>query len=220
MTLSYDRLGIGKSQHGDPLNEIQTNLEVAALHALTTKLRDGNFPSVNSSYDTVVHVGHSFGSVQSYIFAHLYPSLTQGIVLTGFSLNSSFMGYFLAGGNLQQASINSPLRFGSPSYAGIVSDFLFEQTPLFDYLQPIDITTLSAPQDLPDGYIVPANAGANQYQFLLPPYFDPEILPVVEKSKQPVTLGEILTIGSSAPAPNDFAGPVLVFTGGTWSPFY
>ncbi|EKG22039.1 hypothetical protein MPH_00630 [Macrophomina phaseolina MS6] len=219
VTLSYDRLGIGKSQHGDPLNEIQANIEIAALRSLTSQLRSGSFPGVKTAYDTIVHVGHSFGSVQSYIFAHRYPDETQGIVLTGFALNSSFLGYFLAAGNFQLASVNSPLRFGSPDLAGTVQDFLFKYTPLFDYVQPIDVTALDqTPQNLPDGYIVPTNAGGNQFQFLEPPYFDVDIVPFIESSKQPVTLGEILTIGN-IPAPNDFAGPVLVFTGDADQPF-
>jgi hypothetical protein len=40
-TLSWDRLGTGQSSHGDPINEIQASLEVAALYALTEKLRAG-----------------------------------------------------------------------------------------------------------------------------------------------------------------------------------
>ena len=57
-TLAYDRLGIGNSSHGEPLNEIQSFLEVAALRALTVMLRNGNFPGVNESFRTVTHVGY------------------------------------------------------------------------------------------------------------------------------------------------------------------
>ncbi|OJD28607.1 alpha beta-hydrolase, partial [Diplodia corticola] len=215
-TLSYDRLGIGKSQHGDPLNEIQINLEIAALRALTEQARQGRFPNVNATFSRIVHVGHSFGSIQSYVLAALHPTLTDGLVLTGFALNSSFNQLFLAGGNFQQASANAPLRFGSPALAQTVDDFLFRSSPLYDWLSPLDDLTAalpSPPQDLPDGYITPANAGANQYQFLRPPYFDEAILAFAERSKQPVTVGELLTLGGAAPAVNEFAGPVLVFTG-------
>lgn len=61
-TLSYDRLGIGKSSHGDPLNEIQAPLEVAALAELTTQLRRGTFPGVKTAFKKVVHIG--FVSIQ------------------------------------------------------------------------------------------------------------------------------------------------------------
>lgn len=56
-TLNYDRLGIGNSSHGEPLNEIQSFLEIAALAELTTMLRTGTFPGVSQSFGKVVHVG-------------------------------------------------------------------------------------------------------------------------------------------------------------------
>lgn len=63
-TFAYDRLGIGQSSHGEPLNEIQSTLEVAALRALTTGLRDLTLPGIVDSYSKIFHVGHSFGSIQ------------------------------------------------------------------------------------------------------------------------------------------------------------
>ena len=56
-TVAIDRLGIGLSSHGEPLNEIQAPLEVAALAAITNKLRDGSFPGAAKPYTKVVHVG-------------------------------------------------------------------------------------------------------------------------------------------------------------------
>ncbi|KAF5122283.1 hypothetical protein E5D57_012759 [Metarhizium anisopliae] len=38
-TLIYDRLGIGESSRGDPIQELQASLEVSALHQLTKMLR-------------------------------------------------------------------------------------------------------------------------------------------------------------------------------------
>ena len=56
-TFTYDRLGIGNSSHGEPLNEIQSFLEVAALKELTTKLRDGTVAGLSQKFDKVIHVG-------------------------------------------------------------------------------------------------------------------------------------------------------------------
>ena len=56
-TLAYDRLGIGNSSHGEPLNEIQAFLEIQALASLTNMLREGKFPGVNQTFDKVTHVG-------------------------------------------------------------------------------------------------------------------------------------------------------------------
>jgi pimeloyl-ACP methyl ester carboxylesterase len=59
-------------------------------------LRNGTFPAANRTFNKVVHVGHSFGSAQTYALANLYPNLTDGIVLTGFSMNGSFVNSFAA----------------------------------------------------------------------------------------------------------------------------
>lgn len=56
-TLNYDRLGLGNSSHGEPLNEIQSFLEIAALAELTMMLRNGTFPGVNQTFSKVTHVG-------------------------------------------------------------------------------------------------------------------------------------------------------------------
>lgn len=91
-TLAIDRLGIGNSSHGEPLNEIQSYLEVAATTELTRQLRAGNFPSMpNQTFNKVVHVGHSFGSAQSYALANLTPDLTDAIVLTGRQTQLSYI---------------------------------------------------------------------------------------------------------------------------------
>ncbi|KAJ3006140.1 hypothetical protein HKX48_000284 [Thoreauomyces humboldtii] len=177
-TLSFDRLGTGASQIGtDPLNEIQAYLEIQVLRALTTKLRNGTFPGVTHTFSSIVHVGHSFGSIQTYTFAARYPNETQGIVLTGFSMDGSYVGYFGSGGDFEAAG-----------------------------------------GDHPAGYLSTANAGAIQYQFLLPPFFDAAILDFLQAGAKPVTIGELLTLGASPPT-NAFTGPVLVFTGSGDLPF-
>lgn len=176
-------------------------------------LRNGTFPGVNHTFSKVVHVGHSFGSAQTYSLANLYPNLTDGIVLTGFSMNASFVGFFAAGGNFQLAIKNQPLRFSNTT--GVeVSDLLSKYGEnLMDYLAPIDLTTLPKPQNLPAGYLVSSDIEANKYLFLKPKYYDPEILELAERTKQPVTEGELLTLGSLVMM-NNYAGPVMVIAGG------
>ena len=56
-TLAYDRLGIGNSSHGEPLDEIQSFLEIAALAELTLMLRNGTFPGVDQTFSKITHVG-------------------------------------------------------------------------------------------------------------------------------------------------------------------
>lgn len=46
-----------------------------------------------------MHVGHSFGSIQSYSLNVLHPGASDGLVLTGFTQASDFIPYFGLGGN-------------------------------------------------------------------------------------------------------------------------
>ena len=71
---------------------------------------------------------------------------------------------------------------------------------------------VSAGLDYPNGYLTNTDATNNQYQFFLPGYFDPNLLIYSELTKQPVTVGELLTQGGLAMT-NAYAEPVLVITG-------
>jgi len=71
-TFSWDRLGVGMSSHGEPVNEIQAWLEIAALKALTDGLRAGSIHGVPKAFEKVLHVGHSFGS--EYVISPAYSS--------------------------------------------------------------------------------------------------------------------------------------------------
>lgn len=131
----------------------------------------------------------------------MYPNITDGIVLTGFTMNSSFVSLFAAGGNFQQAQENQPSRF-------------------FNFTATIGTTdiSLSSPEAVPAGYMVSSNAAANKYLFLKPNYYDPSILTYAESTKQTVTQGELLTLGS-LPMTNNYAGPVMVIDGDADLPY-
>ena len=182
-SLSFDRLGIGNSSHGEPLNEIQIFLEIAATAQLTQMLRNGTFPGVNHTFSKVVHVGHSFGSAQTYALASMYPNITDGIVLTGFSMNESFVNPFIDGGNFQQANRNQPLRFGNITGTQAQNVLSMYAEPLASFIFPVDLTSLPALQALQNGYLVTSNIEANKLQFFKPHYYDPAILELAERTK-------------------------------------
>ncbi|KAK0367740.1 hypothetical protein CLIM01_14904 [Colletotrichum limetticola] len=117
-TFLYDRLGVGESSIEDPLNTIQSPIELAILEGLLAKLRSGALGV--TSYDTVVGVGHSFGSALTQGVAAAAPSLLDAVVLTGFSVNASGMPAFSLGQNAVLASINEPERFGNLSSGFVV----------------------------------------------------------------------------------------------------
>ncbi|KAI0840743.1 Alpha/Beta hydrolase protein [Hypoxylon sp. FL0890] len=183
-TFAYDRLGLGSSSRGDPVNEIQTALEVSALHALTVLLRHNAVPGIEARYEKVVHVGHSYGSLQTWALTAMYEGISDGIALTGFAEFGDFVPYFMLGGNYVQANG--------------VSDTLASYAP---------------------GYLASADVTAVQLNFFAPGNFDPEILEAAYAAGQPVTIGEVMTLGSLVTGNNTFGGPVLIITGERDIPF-
>ena len=241
-TLSIDRLGEGNSSKADPLSVLQAPAEASALYELTVKARTGTLPSVPQAFNKVVHVGHSFGSALSYLLAVMHPTASDGLILTGFSQNGSFLPATVASWDSKLARLNQPLRFGNISYtavSGALSSLelsasnltavanallnynitlgeiqqVFQTTDLGDLLAGAPPRQLPHAADLASGYLTWTDAGSNQFAFLLPKFFDPSILQLSEASKFPYTLGELLTIGSGPLAAPDFKGPVQIVTG-------
>ncbi|KAJ0158666.1 hypothetical protein CTA2_11111 [Colletotrichum tanaceti] len=105
-TLAYDRLGVGASTQGNPIAEVEHDLQVAALKALTQNLRAATVPGITRSFPKIVHVGHGFGAAQTYALTvdNKQGELSDGIVLTGFSHNASFIPHFLLGGGFVKAN--------------------------------------------------------------------------------------------------------------------
>ncbi|KAL1611949.1 hypothetical protein SLS60_000172 [Paraconiothyrium brasiliense] len=248
-TLAIDRLGIGNSSHGDPINVIQAQNEVEALNAVTTLLRAGKIPEIKNHYSKVIHVGHSFGSIQSYWLSALYPNNTDGLVLTGYSANGTFLpSQTVAAWNLHSARLNQPLRLGNASNKGLqsVSNGSMTNSGLVQALQTLlerggvdsstddiwnDIATTEVGNiingwnvtdeqclNYPSGYLTHSDLTANQFVFLRYGAYDIGLGVITEQTKQPVTIGELLTAGS-APMMSSFSGPVIVFTGEYDEPF-
>lgn len=177
-TLTWDRLGIGASSKGDPLNEIQVNIEIAALKALTHKAREGSLPGCGcGGYSKVVHLGHSFGSVISYALANEAPELTDAIVLTGFTQATAYLPWFAVSNNF------------------------------------IPVTDSPAAGKYPPGYVATASTVSVHTNFFSEGDFDPEMLEEAYKKGQPVTPGELLTLGGPAGVNNTYTGPVQIVTG-------
>jgi len=81
VTFAYDRLGSGVS--AKPLG-ILVNVDNSAYvnHQVIQALRAGTF---GTSFDEVVLVGHSFGSLIAVASASTYPADVDALVLTGFA---------------------------------------------------------------------------------------------------------------------------------------
>ena len=128
-------------------------------------------------------------------------------------MNGSFVPFFASGGDFIQANKNQPFRFGSVNMDAAES--LLNMFSATDFVAGLELPT--QPLNYPNGYLTNSNANSAQYLFLLPKFFDPALGIFGENTKQPVTLGELLTL-PSLPMTNAYAGPVLVITGCKFPP--
>lgn len=110
------------------------------------------------------------------------------------------------------ASLNQPFRFGD----GILNQLeqSFDAYGVRDLLTGLSSASEKSSQYSSGGYLTWASSTNNQFVFLLPGYHDPAILHFAESTKQPYTIGELLSMLGLPPtgAPN-FKGPVMILTG-------
>lgn len=219
-TLAIDRLGIGESSKADPISIIQVPTELSAIVEVTNLLRAGSLPGVSiSKPNKLVHVGHSFGSALSYELVSAHPEITDGLILQGFSIDSSGLPQTIAAFNIQYASVNQPYKFGPPSFESLSNETLSQLQSALSKIGSFytagsnhDTGNIYA-QDLPNGYLTWANLGSNQFAFFAPPYYDPAIAEYTEQHKEPFTTGELLTMAGQPSSAPEFRGPVLILTG-------
>ncbi|KAI5798853.1 Alpha/Beta hydrolase protein [Geopyxis carbonaria] len=183
----YDRLANGLSTRPLDAISVQAPAELAILHALTKKLRSHKLTLPGAVKPAkLVHVGHSFGSMLSASLAAKYPADSDGLVLTGFAHNVTYLQASLATWAFRSAAENQPARFGDLKGS--------------EYLTWADawnqqVFFLSAPGDSFDSAILKVNE---------------------DKYKQPAALGTFLTIGKLFEVlfqEIKFAKPVVVVTG-------
>ena len=119
-TFLYDRLGTGLSDHPDPVQTVQGPLHVAIAHELIQLLRTGGIAS--HTFEHVVGVSHSFGSIMTTAVTSQYPDDLDAAVLTGFATGVKGAAIAFAGGSFAIASQDAPLRFANLSSAYLTSD--------------------------------------------------------------------------------------------------
>lgn len=162
---TYDRLGVGQSDHPDAYTVVQARLELEILRQLTFMARNGTLYQLAeetqparaafnglTTPSKIVHVGHSFGSFLTSGLIDRYGELSDGAILTGFVL-SDYLG-----------SLGS-IPF-SAEYAA----------------------TSSPPYDRSSGYVVCKKNGVQNIFF--GGDFTPELLDYGNEIKQPFPLGE------------------------------
>lgn len=134
-TLAYNRLGVGSSDHPDPIQIVQSYTDLEVQHGIAQLLRSG---FQNVSYTRVIGVGHSYGSIILLAQTAKYPTDVDGAVLTGFVNNVANLPNTVIANNPAIASINDPSRFLGLPYGYLVNDspisvqLTFYRFPYFD----------------------------------------------------------------------------------------
>lgn len=119
-TVAYDRLGVGESDHPDPLQVVQCTTDVEILHGIVRLLRTGGFAS--KAFKRVVGVGHSYGSIVQLAHNAKYPKDVDATILTGFVNNLANFPYTTMAFNPSIAKSNDPSKFGKLESGYLVHD--------------------------------------------------------------------------------------------------
>jgi pimeloyl-ACP methyl ester carboxylesterase len=179
--LTYDRLGVGESDHPDAYTVVQAPLELEILKQVTLMARNGTLYNIgrhvpgHNAPDKIVHVGHSFGSFLTSAFIATYPLLSDGAIITGYVLNKHFGDIGYTSWGVQYAATADP------------------------------------PYDRPSGYAVPSKQGIQAVFYGGQPgvAFTKEELDYGNAIKQPVPVGELASsyqlVGLPGPS---FEGPI------------
>jgi pimeloyl-ACP methyl ester carboxylesterase len=135
-TVSYDQLGVGKSDHPDPIQVVQATAQVAVIHELVRLLRSAKLGGYR--FDKVVGVGHSAGSTLTQGITTQYPKDFDAVILSGTSTSASSVPLTVAAFNFINANADPAPQFKhlppgfltQQSAAGI--QFAFYRYPNFD----------------------------------------------------------------------------------------
>ncbi|KAL6873065.1 alpha/beta-hydrolase [Trichoderma novae-zelandiae] len=135
-TLSYDQLGVGRSDHPDPIQVVQAAAQVAVAHELAGLLRHAGLGG--HAFGRVVGVGHSAGSTLTQGITTQYPRDFDAVILSGTSASAASVALTVAAFNFVNANADPAPRFRhlpagfltQESAAGI--QFAFYRYPNFD----------------------------------------------------------------------------------------
>ena len=136
--LTYDRLGTGLSDKPDAYTVVQAPIQLEILRSITNMARSGEllkytegnassagitdpnastntFNSSTTSFDRIIHIGHSFGSVLTTALLATYGNLSDAAVITGYILNDHFAEMRKATFALEYAPQSNGTLFGDRS---------------------------------------------------------------------------------------------------------
>ncbi|WWC87941.1 uncharacterized protein L201_002841 [Kwoniella dendrophila CBS 6074] len=179
-TLSYDRLGVGRSAKPDGTNVVQISYEIAQSVSIAQSLRSGNLSDIGK-FNKIVGVGHSYGSNLLTGVASVSPKSFDATILTGFTNNATQGPLGLFSFQSTIASIAYPSRFSSDANDYVITPNVYvDQTGFYHYpnytnASLYDFTdnkgeytlgqqnTIAAPLQLKNNYTAPVFVVTGQY---------------------------------------------------------
>jgi pimeloyl-ACP methyl ester carboxylesterase len=135
-TVAVDRIGIGQSSH-PPSAQLDIGQNVNVTHQLVQALRSGDiaWPGPDGSFDKVVLVGNSLGSVTSFLEASQFQDV-DGLVLTGATHRPRAAAAAFLLSQLEPANQLFRFRHLDPGYlttrAGSRDDLFYAPSTAFD----------------------------------------------------------------------------------------
>lgn len=120
-TLSYDQLGVGKSDHPDPIQAVQATSQVAVTHELVGLLRNAGLGGRH--FDNIVGVGHSAGSSLTQGITTQYPRDFDAVILSGTSASAASVPLTMAAFNFINANTDP-----APQFKDLVAGYLTQES--------------------------------------------------------------------------------------------
>ncbi|KAI3326076.1 Alpha/Beta hydrolase protein [Xylariaceae sp. AK1471] len=120
-TLSYDQLGVGISDHPDPIQVVQATAQVAVTHELVGLLRNAKLGGYR--FDKVVGVAHSAGSTLTQGITTQHPRDFDAVILSGTSTSAASVPLSIAAFNLINANSDP-----APQFKHLPAGFLTQQS--------------------------------------------------------------------------------------------
>lgn len=159
-TLAIDNLGNGYSDHPDPLNIVQSPLQIEIMHQIMLRLRAGSLPSISQPYTKIVFATHSYGSIIGRALATIHPTDgADAYILTGAAKDLTGINEAVGAWHLQSASAVDPIRFSNfaPGYVAITPQGFRDS--VYSFAGDFDPNFLSYDVSLPHNLAVGEIAG-------------------------------------------------------------
>jgi pimeloyl-ACP methyl ester carboxylesterase len=172
-TLSYDRLGVGQSDHPDPYLDVQTQTQLVILEKPTQLARNGDLSSSIPKPQKLVYVGHSCGSLLTNALVAAQPDLSDGLILTGFTHNTTWLPFFDLAISFHLAKENNPRRFSQLSTGYLTWGDKYDNQAAFLYQPFFDRAVLDVAEETKAPYALAELLSSTTVSLLAPEFRGP-----------------------------------------------